>query len=127
MTRLLATLLALMLAAAPAAAQQDDEAITLNLRDADILEVIAMVSEVTGRNFVVDPRVRARVTVISARPLSQVVSALEEELLIILAAIVGKRLLARMPATMLIVQGDFAVDAAIEIDAVRMIFRRGKH
>lgn len=48
----------------------NEETITLNLRDADILEVIGMVSEVTGRNFVVDPRVRARVTVVSARPLT---------------------------------------------------------
>lgn len=76
MTRLRMTLLAAIGVAAlglvpPAPAQQNnDETITLNLRDADILEVIAMVSEVTGRNFVVDPRVRARVTVVSARPLT---------------------------------------------------------
>lgn len=76
MTGLRMTLLAALGAAAlglmpPALAQQnDEETITLNLRDADILEVIAMVSEVTGRNFVVDPRVRARVTVVSARPLT---------------------------------------------------------
>lgn len=51
-------------------AQPQGEAITLNLKDADIVEVIQMVSDVTGRNFVVDQRVRARVTVISAQPLS---------------------------------------------------------
>ncbi|MCA1798991.1 MAG: type II secretion system secretin GspD [Xanthomonadaceae bacterium] len=75
MTGLRMTLLAAIGVAAlalvpPAPAQQNEETITLNLRDADILEVIAMVSEVTGRNFVVDPRVRARVTVVSARPLT---------------------------------------------------------
>ena len=47
-----------------------EETITLNLKDADIVEVIALVSEVTGRNFIIDPRVRARVTVISAEPLT---------------------------------------------------------
>ncbi len=62
--------LAVMLAAGLAQARNDDASITLNLKDADIVEVIAMVSEVTGRNFVVDQRVRARVTVISAKPLS---------------------------------------------------------
>ncbi len=43
--------------------------ITLNLRDADIGVLIATVSEVTGKNFVVDPRVRGKVSVISAAPL----------------------------------------------------------
>ncbi len=43
--------------------------ITLNLREADIAVLIATVSEVTGKNFVVDPRVRGKVSVISANPL----------------------------------------------------------
>ncbi len=42
--------------------------ITLNLRDADIRAFIASVAEMTGRNFVVDPRVKGNVTVISASP-----------------------------------------------------------
>ncbi len=45
------------------------EAMTLNLKDADINAVIATVSEMTGRNFIVDPRVKGRVTVISSRPM----------------------------------------------------------
>ena len=48
---------ALMLA--PASAN-----VTLNLKEADISTLIATVSEVTGRNFIVDPRVRGKVTVI---------------------------------------------------------------
>ena len=32
---------------------------TLNLRDADISSLIATVSEITGRNFIIDPRVTA--------------------------------------------------------------------
>ncbi|MFT4046037.1 MAG: type II secretion system secretin GspD [Solimonas sp.] len=42
---------------------------TINLRDADINTLIATVSEVTGRNFIVDPRVKGKVTVISASPM----------------------------------------------------------
>jgi general secretion pathway protein D len=44
--------------------------VTLNLKDADISTLIATVSEVTGRNFIVDPRVKGKVTVISSRPMS---------------------------------------------------------
>ncbi len=48
--------------------RQEDGAITLNLRDADIRAFISSVSELTGRNFVVDPRVKGKVTVISSAP-----------------------------------------------------------
>ena len=55
---------ALMLA--PASAN-----VTLNLKEADISTLIATVSEVTGRNFIVDPRVRGKVTVISSQPMTE--------------------------------------------------------
>jgi len=42
---------------------------TLNFKDADIREFIAAVSDITGRAFIVDPRVEGRVNVISARPM----------------------------------------------------------
>lgn len=58
-------LTALSLGWQPAAA----ESMTLNLRDADIASVIGTISEMTGRNFIVDPRVKGRVTVISNRPM----------------------------------------------------------
>lgn len=45
--------------------------VTLNLKDADIRSFIETVAEATGRNFVVDPRVKAKVTVISARPMNR--------------------------------------------------------
>ena len=51
------------------AAEQNQSAMTLNLRDADITSVISTVSEMTGKNFIVDPRVKGRVTVISSRPM----------------------------------------------------------
>lgn len=40
---------------------------TLNLKDADIRAVIATVSEMTGKNFIVDPRVKGKVTVLSSK------------------------------------------------------------
>jgi len=47
-----------------------DEVFTLNLKNADIHSLISTVSKQSGRNFVVDPRVKAKVTVISAKPLN---------------------------------------------------------
>lgn len=43
--------------------------VTLNFRDMDIQGLIQAISRITGRNFVVDPRVKAKVTVISERPM----------------------------------------------------------
>ncbi len=43
----------------------------LNLKEADITSFIGLVSEATGKNFVVDPRVTGKVTVISQSPLAQ--------------------------------------------------------
>lgn len=42
-----------------------------NLQDADILSVINEVSQETGKNFVVDPRVSGKITLISSKPLHQ--------------------------------------------------------
>lgn len=44
--------------------------VTLNLRDADLDALIATVSEATGKNFIVDPRVKAKVNLVSAKPMS---------------------------------------------------------
>jgi general secretion pathway protein D len=60
----LASLLAL-LAAPPAFGD-----VTLNLKDAEIATLITTVSEVTGKNFIVDPRVKGKVTVISSSPMT---------------------------------------------------------
>ncbi|MCC5810753.1 MAG: type II secretion system secretin GspD [Ectothiorhodospiraceae bacterium] len=54
----------------PAFAQEDDnDGVTLNLKDAEITSLINTVAEITGQNFIVDPRVRGRVTLISKRPM----------------------------------------------------------
>jgi len=60
-----AALLGLALAALPVRAD-----VTLNLKDAEISTLIATVSEVTGKNFIVDSRVKGKVTVISSSPMS---------------------------------------------------------
>ena len=49
-------------------AQQAD--VTLNWKDADIRKVVEAVSEVTGKNFIIDPRVTGKVTLLSATPMS---------------------------------------------------------
>jgi general secretion pathway protein D len=41
-----------------------------NYKDADLGQIIQAVSEVTGKNFIIDPRVNAKVTMLSATPMS---------------------------------------------------------
>ncbi len=67
--RPLSALLVTALLAAGAQAQQG-AMITPNYKDADLGQVIEAVSQVTGRNFIVDPRVRAQVTMLSSTPMS---------------------------------------------------------
>jgi general secretion pathway protein D len=49
---------------------QEQGAITPNYKDADLSQIIEAVSAVTGKNFIVDPRVRAQVTMLSSTPMS---------------------------------------------------------
>ncbi len=44
---------------------------TLNLKDVDINVLIATVSEITGKTFIVDPAVQGKVNVVSSQPLSK--------------------------------------------------------
>ncbi len=53
----------------PAPAQPGTQ--VLNLKDAEINSFISLVSEATGKNFVVDPQVTGKVTVISQSPMNQ--------------------------------------------------------
>ena len=62
---------ALMLAVALPAAAQDADTVTLNFVNADIDAVVKAVGEITGRNFVVDPRVKGTVNIVSARPVAK--------------------------------------------------------
>ena len=54
--------------AAIAGAQATDESITLNFANADIDAVVKAVAEITGKNFIVDPKIKGTVTIVSARP-----------------------------------------------------------
>jgi general secretion pathway protein D len=43
------------------------QTVTLNLKNADINALISTVAEVTGKNFIIDPRVKGKVTVVSSQ------------------------------------------------------------
>jgi general secretion pathway protein D len=64
--QLMAALTLSLVLAAPLAAQN----VTLNLKDADIRSVIETIAELTGRSFIVDPRVQGKVTVVTSRQMS---------------------------------------------------------
>jgi general secretion pathway protein D len=61
--------LAALLAASLASAQQAQH-ITANFKDADITQIAEAVSAATGKTFIIDPRVRAQVTMLSSTPMS---------------------------------------------------------
>ena len=45
------------------------EEVRINFRDADIRSVIESVAEITGKSFVLDPRVKGKVTIIAPQPI----------------------------------------------------------
>ena len=49
---------------------QGQPTITPNYKDADLAQIVEAVSEITGKNFIVDPRVRAQVTMLSHTPMT---------------------------------------------------------
>jgi general secretion pathway protein D len=63
---LFAAALLALLSVTPAGAE--DEPVTLNFVNADIEAVVKAVAEMTGRNFVLDPRVKGVINIVSARP-----------------------------------------------------------
>lgn len=60
--------LTLALVSVMAKAQQDWQ---INLKNADISAFIGQVSDITGKSFVIDPRVKGRVNVLSSEPLDK--------------------------------------------------------
>ena len=52
----------------PQARRRADDTVTLNFVNADIHAVVKAVSEMTGRNFLIDPRVQGTVNIIAPRP-----------------------------------------------------------
>ena len=51
-------------------ANQQEESWTINLKGADIREFIDQIAQITGETFVVDPRVKGQVSVVSSTPLT---------------------------------------------------------
>jgi general secretion pathway protein D len=49
---------------------QEGATITPNYKDADLGQIIQAVGEVTGKNFIIDPRVNAKVTMLSSTPMT---------------------------------------------------------
>jgi len=54
-----------------AARPSGPDVVTLNFVNADIEGVVKAVGEITGKNFVLDPRVKGTVNIISAKPMSR--------------------------------------------------------
>jgi general secretion pathway protein D len=54
----------------PAGNRSNGPLITPNYKDADLGQIVEAVSQVTGKNFIVDPRAKAQVTMLSATPMS---------------------------------------------------------
>ncbi len=68
--RSLATAALCLLLSLPAAVAQQGTTITPNYREADIRQIVEAVSAVTNRNFILDPRVNAKVTMLSSSPMT---------------------------------------------------------
>jgi general secretion pathway protein D len=60
----------LYLVAAPLAFAQQQSTITPNYKDADIRQIVEAVGAVSEKNFILDPRVNAKVTMLSSSPMS---------------------------------------------------------
>src|SRR5947199_10053359 len=55
----------------PAERTDGPDVVTLNFINAEIDGVVKAVSEITGKNFVLDPRVKGTVNIVSARPIAR--------------------------------------------------------
>ncbi len=66
--------------------------VTLNLKDAEINALVESMSVLTGKNFIVDPRVKGRVTIISSKPMD------EKELYEVFLAVLGVHGFAAIPS-----------------------------
>ena len=58
-----------VLALSPVVAIAAEEQVSLNFVNADIDEVIKAVSQITKRNFLIDPRVKGTITIVSSTPI----------------------------------------------------------
>ena len=70
-TRIRSALLAMVLAASLTAARAADEQVTLNFVNSDIESTIKAVGVITGKNFVIDPRVKGTINIVSNQPVAR--------------------------------------------------------
>ena len=94
------SLLLLVLSSKAIADTKQNQPISVNFRDAEISQVIESVAKLTGKNFIIDSRVRGRVSLIASQPVNS--SELYDILLAILnfygyAAIQGNDLIRIVP------------------------------
>lgn len=85
------------------AAWAEGETLKQNFKQADISTVIEAVAKVTGHNFIIDPRVKGKVTLIAPEPMNK--DALYETLLTILnvhgyTAVPGENVIKIVPANL---------------------------
>jgi general secretion pathway protein D len=69
--RFLIALLCISLAMSARAQAPGADTVTLNFVNADIEGVVKAVSDITGKNFVLDPRVKGTINIVSARPMAR--------------------------------------------------------
>ena len=50
-------------------ARSNPDVVTLNFVNAEIEGVVKVVGEITGRNFILDPRVKGTINIVSAKPI----------------------------------------------------------
>ena len=68
--RFITVVIAFSVLSYPKALSAEDQ-ITLNFKDADITAVINTVADLTGKTFIIDPRVKGQVNIVSSRPLNK--------------------------------------------------------
>ena len=66
-----ALVMALLLPLMSLAQAQEPETWRLNLKDADIRAFVTQIADITGYSFVMDPRVKGKVTVLSSAPMNK--------------------------------------------------------
>lgn len=70
-TNLMRAIALVLLMPLMSAAYGQDQTWRLNLKDADIRAFVTQVADITGYSFVVDPRVKGKVTVLSSAPMNK--------------------------------------------------------
>ncbi len=103
----------------PAAAPAQEQTWRVNLKDADVRAFVAQIADITGYSFVIDPRVKGKVTVVSNVPMGK--EAIYEMFL----SVLGVHGYAAVPAegVIKIVQQNDAKQSAENLDIFRTVPR----